>query len=251
MKSLIFGSTAIKHWFAEYPSQPNDVDHLVSEPYTSDKQKSDVEFHSPQTSAFLVLEKYNRDSIYVDSDLLYTIKMSHLAWEGKNGKWWKHLKDSVFLRNKGCKLNQEVFDAFYKEWQLRFSDKSQISLNKAVEMFFKDGVRREFDHDWLHEHFAVESQPAYQLALIDKNSPMMSKKMFDLLPERSKLLTCLEEMFVVSFERKVPMATAYKSLATTMTKGWWNLYLLEHTEELLDGFINEKQLYKMKVEKLK
>lgn len=251
MDKLIFGSTAIKHWFFDYDKTPKDLDyicHCLPIDYT---KQSGVEYHIPTNGAFDILAFYNQDRKYVDPDLIYTIKVSHLAWEGKNGKWTKHLKDVVFLQNKGCKLNKVVFDIFYQEWENRFGNKSNISLNKATEMFFKDGVRRDYDHDWLHEYFKIGDVPAYTRAQTNPSSPMMSREIFYSLSKQHQLNCALEEMFVVSFERGVSLFTAYKSLVTKMTKGWFNLFLIQNAEILLDCLTDEKESYRIRVDELR
>lgn len=246
---LIFGSTAIKYWYPDYPKEPNDIDMIIS-------SIPEKEFRRPNTEYFKnygtdCIIKINQDPFYVDPDLLYTIVCSHLAWEPKNGKWWKWLKDSVFLKNKGCKINHYIYVRLYREWEILHGSKSHISLNKATEMFFKDGVRREYDHDWLHEHFKVNPDcPAYKYALRSTDSPMMDSFLFKELDRNTQLLTCLEEMFVVAFERKTTLPNAYKSLVTKMSKGWWNQFLIENIEVLLNEFTNEKKEYKIKVNKL-
>jgi hypothetical protein len=185
----------------------------------------------------------NTTSQYLSPNLLYTIKTSHMAWELKNGKWWKHLKDLVFMKSKGCSIDQEVFDACYKHWETLHGNKSHISLNKATEMFFKDGVRREFDHDYLHDYFKITEKPAYQYILTTDDSPLCSYEKFCELDTQLQYYTCLEEMFVVSCERNISLPNAYKALVTKMTKGWWNQFMIDNAEILLDGFEYEKLTY--------
>lgn len=248
---LIFGSTAIRHWFPDYEKEPKDLDYIAGN-YPDDYIKQEgIEVHVPETGAFEYLIRYNKDKEYVDPDLLYTIMVSHMPWESKNGKWFKYLKDIIFLQNKGLKVNQTIRQAFQKEWELRFGNKSHISLNKATEMFFKDGVRREYDHDWLHEHFKIGDVPAYTRALKEDDKPIMCSHKFMFLPYVQQLHCALEEMFVVAFERNIPLSTAYKSLITKMTKGWFNTFMILNAEKLLDGFTSEKNQYKLLTSKLK
>lgn len=237
---LIIGSTAMKHWWPDYDKAPKDIDYLCL--HQKEKSHDGIEYHHADFA--IEVFKLNQDTEYLDKDILYTLKISHLAWEGINGKWWKHLKDAVFMKNHGCNVHQPLFDLFYKEWQKRFGDKSQISLNKATEMFFKDGVRRDYDHDWLHDYFAIQEEPAYKKILTYSDKPLCSKELFDKVPESVRYYSALEEMFVVSFERGCSLPNAYKGLVTRMTKGWWNQFLIENAEILLDGFVDEKLKYK-------
>lgn len=250
---LIFGSTAIKYWFHDYTRIPNDLDYIVShipqnKSIRLNATMKKIEYFKNGATDYIL--KINKDEFYVDPDLLYTIKCSHLAWDLKNKKWWRHLKDAVFLKNKGCKLNKEVFDMLYKEWEVLHGSKSHISLNKATEMFFKDGVRREYDHDWLHVYFSITGTPAYESILVSPDTPLCSEVKFNEISDDRKMHTALEEMYIVSFERGISLPNAYKNLVTKMTKGWWNLYLIENAEMLLNETEHTEQ-YKIKVNKLK
>lgn len=249
---LIFGSTAIKHWFPDYDKEPKDIDYLTvyedMVKVTSMFGGKKVEHHYAPF-AQLVLDN-NYDNIYLDANMLYTLKCSHLAWEGKNAKWWKYLKDAIFLQDKGCQLNKEFFDIFYRYWQHKFNDKSNISLNKATEAFFSEHVTRKYNHDELHEHFKILPSPAYKYALIDPSSPMMSEELFNAQSKQTQYYTALEEMFVVAYERNISLPNAYKALITKMTKGWWNLFLIQNAELLLVGVHAEKLIYELKIKEL-
>lgn len=243
---LIFGSAAMKYWWPDYDKSPRDVDYLCDSPVL--EKTPGVEYH--YALGLGVVFSRNVDDLYVDPDILYTIKVSHLPWEGKNGKWWKHLKDAVFMKNKGCVVVEDVYALLYKEWQKRFGDKSHISLDKATEMFFDDALDRVIDHDKAHELFSIREKPAYTRILPSEDSPMCSKELFLSLSEDDKIYTVLEEMFVVSFERNITLANSYMQLATRMTKGWWNRFLIENAETILDGYEQEKQSYKLKRSKI-
>lgn len=252
IREYIFGSTAIAHWFDDYPNTPKDIDYIADTPFLLDIPKtSGEEHHVVPTKLFDKLELLNNgEKTYLSPDLLYTIKVSHLHWRGNNGKWWKHLKDVVFLQQKGCVIVDDVYDDFYKLWCEKFGDKSNISLKKATENFFNDGVERERNHDWMHQYFKVDEKPAYMYALQSEDSPMMSQYKFSMLPEYHQSLCALEEMFVVSAERKISLPNAYMKLITSMTKGWFPRYMIVNAENLLDGFVKEKEIFKKKYKDL-
>lgn len=234
---LLIGSQAMKHWWVDYPSQPKDTDFLVNEHISN----------TPEIEYF-TFDRVNEILAFATGDvappdLLYTIKVSHLAWEGDNGKWWKHIKDVVFMQGKGCKLIPEAYQILYEEWRKRFGDKSHISLNKAADMFFKDGRDRKYNHDWLHRYFSIEGNPAYMDILKDGADVLCSQSKFATLSLERQLHTALEECFVVAFERKISFADGYKHLVTRLTKGWYNLFLIENASAILNGFNKEKQEY--------
>lgn len=246
IKQLIFGSTAIKFWFPQYTKIPKDLDYIIE--CIPKNKEPNTEYYKNNATDYIL--SINTHDTYVDADLLYTIKVSHLAWEPKNGKWFKHVSDVIFLQKMGCKLNHEVYQMLYKEWEILHGSKSHISLNKATEMFFKDGVRRQYDHDWLHDYFKVSVVPAYTRALVSDNSPLMSETKFNTLPHYYQLLCGIEEMFVISYERGITLPDAYKALVTKLSKGFFNLFLIMNAEELLDGLKIEKEYYKLLRRKL-
>lgn len=241
MRSLIFGSSALKHWFPDYTSEPKDIDVLgysVPEGFTAT-----LPIETLWAEPFRHVIENNSDPLYVDPDFLYTIKVSHMPWEGRNKKWGKHLKDVAFLKAKGCNLDKELHQTLLKLWSERFGSKEHIKFTKALPEFFNEAVAREFDHDWLHQQFAAGGTPAYKLILQNDETPLCSAGKFAKLPPNKQLHCALEEMFVISFERKVSLYSAYKALVTTMTKGWFNTYIIEHCSELLSGCQSEKEVY--------
>lgn len=228
---LIYGSTAIKHWYPDF-REPNDFDIITEEKHRNSRT---VEYY--WTDAFEYLSN-NIDLIHVDSDLLYTIKVSHAAW---NIKWEKTMKDIQFLKNKGCTLNEEFFSILYKDWEI-LHGKKKVNLNKSNYYFFKeDSVTREHDHDYLHEFFAFNRRPLHEKIRPDRDSPMCSKELFYNLTPEERHQTALEEIYVIAYERfiskgisaKASKVKALKQLITTMTKGWFNLYLIENSEQII------------------
>lgn len=236
---LIFGSSAILNWFPDYPSTPKDTDYITNQIRPECQY---TEYHWCDALQY-VLDN-NKDILYVDPDFLYTIKVSHLPWEGKNGKWFKHLKDAVFLQNKGCKLDLYLLEELQKEWCKRFGDKSEINLNKTSEDFFNKYVPRKYSHDFLHEHFKILDKPAYKMIQRNSCDVSVDKNLFDTLTEDQKLYTVLEEMQVIAFERGVSLTQAYKILVTKLSKGWWNLFCIVNAEKVLNGFKEEKLNFK-------
>lgn len=234
---MIYGSTAIKFWFPDYPHNPNDVD-VLSENSTPD---TDVHWH-PLLRQVLALNTHNE---YLDPNLLYTFKLSHLSYPIK---WDKHMKDVIFLRDKGCVINHEAYKILMEVWEdvhaKKYGSKSRISLNKPSQQLFEDNVVRVCDHDWLHEQFAFNDKPMYHRIQKDEHSALPLQWKWDQLSPDDKMLCALEECFVVSAERfslpgkvrspKLALVAGTKQLITTMTKGWFNLYLKEHFVDIIN-----------------
>jgi hypothetical protein len=244
-KGYIFGSTAIKYHFPEYNKNVNDTDILVSDGMVCDKIYN-TEYHALPDIIYQYVIFLNKNNKYVSVDTLYTIICSHLAWDSKNGKWWKYLKDAIFLKNNGAKVHNVLFNMLYQFWCAKFGDKSHISLNKTTELFFSDKVDRKYNHDELHNYFKITDTPAYINMLKSSNSPLCPEDIFNSLPKEIQYYSVLEEMFVVSYERDIKLPNAFKSLVTKMSKGYWNRFMIENAELFLDGFVEEKKIYKSK-----
>lgn len=231
---LIFGSTAIKHWFPGwYLKQPNDLD-IISKDQTLKQKGTEVYW----TDAFEFLLENNKDELYVDPDLIYTIKVSHAAWDIN---WTKHIKDIIFLKEMGCKINKDFYDLLFKDWE-KLHGKKKYNFNKPNDELFKDSVTRKYSHDDLHNILKFNDQPMYQKILKDKDKALCSQVLFEQLSERRKHELAVEEVAVVAYERyvltgKMPfknaICKAYQDLVTHMTKGWFNLYLIEHAKDII------------------
>lgn len=231
---LVYGSTAIKHWFPDF-REPNDFDVITDVVIPNRKWR---EYY--WIDAFKFLDR-NKDWEFVDPDYLYTIKLSHLSYDVWN--WDKHMKDALFLRDKGCKINMEFYKMLLKDWELIHWEK-RINLKVKNEEFFKPKIERKFDHDWLHEQLAINWEPMHYRIRPDMSSPMCSKKMWDSLSHKEKMECAIEEIYVLTAERyifspwnKTPMHLAkikvIKNMIMSTTWGWFNLFLKENFLELV------------------
>lgn len=233
---LIYGSTAIKHWYSDFNRTPKDVDILTD----IEKENSNgVEFYChPIISKIMLL---NKDEQYLDSDLIYTFKISHLSYPIN---WDKHMKDVIFLQEKGCVLNYDVYLMLMELWEEihseKYGSKTKINLNTNNQSFFNGNVKRKYDHDWLHEQFAFYDRPLHESIRSDMNNPFPVKEKWDALSHEDKIKCALEECYVVAFERfsdlpyKIALIKSIKKLITTMTKGWFNLFLKENFKDLIN-----------------
>lgn len=66
MKMIIIGSTAIKHWFPDFPREPKDVDYATN----GDKVVSTREIEYLPNPVIL---KYTRGGRYLEPDLLLNV----------------------------------------------------------------------------------------------------------------------------------------------------------------------------------
>lgn len=234
MNYLIYGSTAIKYHFQNYSKEPKDLDVI---------KQSDIEINinSPKRieqyylPEFEYIFKNNKDKLYVDADFLYTIKMSHLSW---NINWDKHMKDAIFLKENGCKLDKTLYDSLLIAWN-RIHGKKSVKMNVKNEDFFKANIKRRFNHEFLHEQFAFYDRPLNEKIRKDLNSPLCSETLWNNLSFDDKIKCALEEIMVLTAERfifvdenklsiKHAKIKTLKNMITSTTSGWFNLFLKEN-----------------------
>lgn len=228
-------------WFT-VDREVNDIDWVT----TQDRDNTiGIEHHVVPRWLYDLFESYSIDSV-LSADALYTLKISHLPWEGGNGKWGKHLSDAVFMKDNGCKLLPHFHSCLIEFWKGKFSSKSHIKFTKSPDEFFKDSLNRDWDHDKLHRYFKVGDIPAYTNIVKSSESVLTSEYLFSKLDTTTQLLTVLEEVFVVAFERNLSLADGYKYVVTRLSKGWWNTFALDNAKEILKGFTDEKKSYSEK-----
>lgn len=230
--NLIYGSTAIKHHFPDF-REPRDIDIISRLPI---KSTESLQYY--WVDAFEYLEENNKGSHYVDSDLLYTIKVSHASWDIN---WVKTMKDIEFLKSKGSTLDKDFYNILYSDWE-EIHRKKKVKMNVKNEDFFTKTITRKYNHESLHEIFKFYKRPLNEKIRKDLNSPLCSEALWDKLNFEDKIKTALEEIFVLSTERyilvespvpnKIARIKTLKQMITSSTSGWFNLFLIIHFDSL-------------------
>ena len=235
MRYLIYGSTAIKHFFPDYNREPKDLD-IITE--TDNKYHLDIQgcnrieqYYLPE---FEYIFENNADKEFVDPDFLYTIKISHLSWDIN---WDKHMKAAIFLEEQGCKLDKELYDSLMIAWQ-RVHGKKSVKMNVKNSDFFKENIYRKFNHEYLHEQFAFYERPLNERIRKDLDSPLCSEELWNLLCTEDKIRCALEEIYVLAAERYIfaqdperswklehAVVRTLKNMITSTTSGWFNTFL--------------------------
>lgn len=240
---LIYGSTAIKHFFPDFSREPNDLDYISYVPeilfnkgthHSEHIHENKVEMYYLKSFEYIL--DNNIDDRFVDPNFLYTIKVSHAAWDVK---WEKTIKDISFLKSKGCTLDKELFNSLYKEWEIIHS-KKKVKMGVKNEEFFKENIERKYDHDFLHYHFKYYHYPLNHYIREDLSKPLCSEKLWNELDHFNKIRTALEEIFILATERYIlngmpPKGARIKTLKqmiTSSTSGWFNLFLILNFDEL-------------------
>jgi hypothetical protein len=188
MKDLIIGSTAIKHYYPDFPREPKDIDIVVLE---KQKREGDTEYlENP------VILKYQENG-YLKPNLLLSLKISHLFWDIN---WEKHLFDIQFLLSKDCKYNLDLISDLRSFWDsfLPKIRRSRLEMNK--EQFFTNGVNEDTEqHDYLHT--LLNPTPMYTKLLRDDCEVELDESKWHNLSFEEKCDVVFEETAVMAFER--------------------------------------------------
>lgn len=245
MKYLIYGSTAIKHFFPEYEREPKDLDIIIREDNKLLTQHLEIpgykrieQYYLPE---FEYIFEHNVDVDFVDPDFLYTIKMSHLSWDIN---WDKHMKSAIFLKERGAELDKTLYNSLMIAWS-RVHGKKSVKMNVKNSEFFKENIYRKYNHEFLHEQFAFYDRPLNERIRKDLDSPLCSEELWNLLSEDDKLKCALEEIYVLAAERFIfvqevdkswklehAVTKTLKNMITSTTSGWFNTYLKENFNTL-------------------
>ena len=239
-KWRIIGSVAARHWFPDFKRVPLDIDLLTSAEIVTGSSKIcvvDCQWHAAADAIIGM----NRDPVFLDADLLFTLKISHAHW---NIKWQKTMFDVNYLKSKGCSFNREAYDLLFAVWEVQHG-KKRVNLNQPVEEFFTDAVVRIHDHEDLHELVKFNARPMHEYIRPNHGTAFCSEKVFSSLTLGQQHQTVLEELLVTAIERSgltslhrdsqktVAVYDAYLRLCTSMTTGWFARFLILNRVEIL------------------
>jgi hypothetical protein len=181
------------------------------------------------------------DKGYATLDALYTIKMSHAAWDIK---WEKTIFDILAMKKMGAKLLPILYHKLHAYWKTVHGDKSFLSLKKTKEEFFDDYVPHIYDHDVLHKVVAHPFPPLYETVLKDGEEVLLDKNKFFAAPLSFQISMFREEIYVIALERyivpsdfkirpQIAYKRALKKVITNLTKNWATQFILEHLEHFI------------------
>lgn len=239
MQWLFIGSVAAKHWWPEFRT-PRDIDILTPLTLSGSNSQICMVETSWHDAASLIIDA-NSHSTFADPDMLFTIKVSHAEW---NIKWEKTMHDIAFMQRLGCKLLPEVDKALVKVWQ-QVHGKKKVNMARSMDTFFNDAVKREHDHEHLHELVAFNGRPMHERLREDHSTAWCSVERFNALTSSEQAETALEEILATAIERgklttshlqsqkTIAVNQAYFKLVTSMTTGWFARYLILNRNHLL------------------
>lgn len=176
------------------------------------------------------------------NDLL-TIKLSHLPYDIF---WHKHLNDYLVFKTHGATVNNGLYEFLQEYWREVHGNKTNLTLYKTKDVFFDDFVKKEYDHDYLHELVAFPHKPVYSVCLKDGQDVMIDKGKFFSLSFEQQVKMFREEINVIACERwliptrdtdKITFREAYSTslhkTVTALTKGWASRFMCENIEKFI------------------
>jgi len=177
----------------------------------------------------------------VDPNIIFTLKKSHRFLKD-SPFFMKTMLDYRYLRDeKKCYVPEQLSDWYIKREKATYSYKHPNLNVKKSEFFNNDNIKYLFDHDSIHENIKKLEHPAYWYFKEEKAEVKCSKKLFEAQTEEVKLLSVLEETYVLALERSQipnrnkPVWSPKKSfdfalfkLCTSISSGWWREYAYEN-----------------------
>lgn len=240
MTWLIIGSTAGYHWFGDQWRKPKDLDILTRKDISGlhgGECQVDAKWHE---LAEEVIDR-STDKVFADPRILYTLKLSHAHWDIH---WDKTMFDLNKFWEWGIDPHEDLYERLVSMWNTIHKPK-KVNLNQPMTTFFNDAVKRKYDHEWLHELVASPGRPMHERIRPDPLLVWCDKNLFQALTPEQQVRTVHEELLVTAIERfdlteeasKVDriraVNSAYKTLCTSMTKGWFARFMIEHHVTIL------------------
>ena len=196
----VTGSTAIRHWFPDFPRDPVDLDFFVDEKGLKSLNKQDkIEYlYNPIICDRMRLGKHKH---YTTPELLLTNLMSHIFWHDDYRTFEKHMFSIQFLLDRGVEFSKKLFYELYNWWPEIHGKNRRSDLNLSSDKFFDNAINpgQVISHDELHYLILEEGQePAYKQILIGEVLTCDDK--FNNLSYEEKIKIVQEETYAMSFE---------------------------------------------------
>lgn len=234
MDSIIIGSSALHKWNPKEFSKPKDLD-IVG--------VKDLDYHKLPKEIFRILSNYSSNG-YLIPEGCYLLKVSHSFFDVQ---WSKTTSDIIKLQQVYGfnETRDKDFQPLYDFWcNYHENKKDRISLCKSNEDFFKDNVKRLYEHDDLHKMMTYDPLrvPWFYKLKNDKSLAFIPHTNFLRLTKEEKFQVVREEVFVTALERflltqrendaLLAYRAAIKKLVLTMSRGWFPRFIIENLNEL-------------------
>lgn len=260
---LLVGSRALEFWGLGFTASPlSDWDIICPEEdrYVYQDLRVDTSFLNELNNADIVQEfssGITTDIGGIEVEVctpkgLAVLKRSHL-W--RDYKWDRHITQYHFcFGDKG--LSGLLYRDYHKELArerqkltLKAYPQGNPKLNQSNEEFFDDAVKKEFDHDWIHELVAYGKRPMYTRLKSPEKTDLAwcEGDLWERLSHIDKLRCVAEETTVIACERfMIPSnwmhgerrayAKALKKVCTTLCSGWFRDFAIDNYPAVMDMF---------------
>lgn len=241
----IIGSHAAKQW-GMCTHTPKDLDVLGDVIPELLPEHTRLEVHTLPDNIMEYIDEHNMDPLYLSPNLLYTLKVSHAAW---NIHWDKTMFDIYTMGKHGCKLDYQFYKMLFSHWEV-FHKGKHFTMNSSNDEFFSDAVKRTIPHDVLHEMVSYPNRPLNEQFRKHADSPLFDTVKWESASHELKAKCTVEELCVIAIERflftsirncsiiktsdvKIAFSRAAKQFITTMTKGSYNLWLILNYRDIM------------------
>lgn len=204
--------------------------------------------------------------VAVHPEVVLALKLSH-RYLKNSPHFRKTMDDILALRGLGYRM-PPMLGAWFKEREAETYWYKHPSLKRDKAKFFSgDGIEYVYEHDDIHEALATlpnpartglaarlgeyEPRPAYVYFQKDADVDVsVSKEKWDRCKEGVKLLSVLEESYVLALERSqipndfsLPPRTSFlialEKVCTSITSGWWREYAWENYYRVLGMYSDD------------
>lgn len=244
---VLIGSKALSYYIPE--TKVNDIDFLYPDKSFKPKDfNKKVECHWDEEMSLIVERAIDLDIkvegyLIAGLDDLYTLKISHMPFNKL--KWERHLGQIWLMKNIGASIDRQLHSHLWGIWERRFSSKRHINFNKDVKSFFNIGPNHYEEHEKIHQKVMFYNQPLHYEIRKDKEKALCSEELFLGLNQEDRIKLAVEEVLVISIERRISIYNSFKKIVMGMCKGWFNVFLLEYGNEILNLAVKHYGLLKV------
>lgn len=195
---------------------------------------------------------------FADPSVVLALKLSH-RYLKNNPHFKKTMDDILALRGLGYTVPEDLKEWLKDREKATYTYKHPSLMRNKKQFFSGDGVNYKYEHDDIHkalatlppERFYSASQwaddltaPAYSYFQKDGKDVTVDREKWNKLPREIKLLSVLEESYVLALERsqipcdfqiapRTSFLIALEKVCTSITSGWWREFAWENYYQVL------------------
>ena len=251
---LVIGSTALLYHGDLMPINtskgrrrisvtPGDCDIF----YPDDTPDPSINFTKPVDAHSIprhIYDQFTHQSGHIDLHSQYILKLSHSEYDIHWKKTINHLqlirRLTVIDLSSMTQSELNLLHDLKEYWKIVHKDRKRgITLNKYPESFFNSKVKRKYCHDMLHRSVMYFDEPMYKRILKNNHPVMVDQIKWTALSFDEKLKCAREEIYTIALERFIipndmkfckheAYRLALKKVVTTMTKGFFPLFIIDN-----------------------